>query len=409
MKYRLDLNELSTCYPTVILPSKITDSFNEQIHYEKILSFIGETYSCISTRVFHHPQYFTLSGEKKDYSLSEYLDLDRGEYNFILGDFYYSNPFKADYKLPKRPSKYKYEKVEKNNFFLISLNLIINFVLFFILLNYVSFQSSIIALLGLCSLSCVLYYLDFYKQKVSNEVELNQDEYTAVATDFKARVDNVAAKVVSDFIDYKRKKLQIAELHRSEVEIKMYNQLLKPLTVATAKQSESKKGRTEVFFLSKLYDLFGKQIKIDVIPNGLANPYQPDFLLICEKTGFHLVIEIDEPYAVENGKPIHHERTADKKRETFFESINWGIVKFSEKQIIETPEECCLLIKAVLDCVINRKDFCYHNITIEPKWTYEEAILMANKNYRNSYLPPDMQISIQESKNINADDFELPF
>ncbi len=171
------------------------------------------------------------------------------------------------------------------------------------------------------------------------------------------------------------------------------------------------KGRMELFFLEKLHDYFGERISIDVIPNKQKNSYQPDYLLICEKTDFHLAIEIDEPYSVENGKPIHHDRSNDKKRNVFFEKINWGIIRFSEKQIVENHNECCSFINDVLQCIQNKQRIFSHKVKPDRKWSYEESLIMSNNNYRNTYLPNNMKVVIRDKSNDNDidEEFILPF
>jgi hypothetical protein len=412
MNHNLDLTERNyKSYPIVIIPNKIVEGFTKEIHYEEILSFLDETYYPAKPIVFRDMRFNFFGNEKsEDFSLGQYLNLEKGDYNFMYGDFYYSNPFIPEYKLPNRPSKYKYIYVERNNNFLIGLNILINVIFFFILKNYYPLSTSLYVLLGLLSTTLVLFLLEVFKQKVSEKIKLDDEDYKNIVADFEAKVDVVANKVVNDFADYKMKKLRIVEANRELVERKIYDQLLKPIYPAITFSPISSKGRSELFFLGILYKFFDSQISVDIVPNVGNNPYQPDFLLICNKSGFHLSIEIDEPYSVENGKPIHHERTNDEKRDDFFEQINWGIVRFSEKQIIENPDECCNLIKNIINCVYTKNHILTHTIIPDRKWNYEEALIMSNTNYRNSYLPDNMKIQIRSDKAENSiDDFDLPF
>ena len=170
------------------------------------------------------------------------------------------------------------------------------------------------------------------------------------------------------------------------------------------------KSKSELYFLSELFKNFKDEIFVDVIPSTTKKSLRPDFLIKCNKTGFHIDIEIDEPYSTESGNPIHHDRTNDYEKNLFFLSINWGIIRFSEKQIIQNTEECINLIKETLNSLENQLNYVDHLVPIEKKWTYEEALILSNQDYRNDYLPHNMQIDFKNNKNrTNLDFDELPF
>ena len=73
--------------------------------------------------------------------------------------------------------------------------------------------------------------------------------------------------------------------------------------------------------------------------------YTPDFIYRNEE--IFIDIEIDEPYTLEERKPIHYEFN-DDNRDNFFLDINWAIVRFSERQIVNEPHNCIETIKSVL-------------------------------------------------------------
>jgi hypothetical protein len=132
--------------------------------------------------------------------------------------------------------------------------------------------------------------------------------------------------------------------------------------------------------------------------------------LICKETNFHIDIEIDEPSSVDNGKPIHHDRTNDEESDLFFEEINWGIIRFTERQIIENSEECISLIQNVLNAINIKHNYFEHNVPLEKKWSYEEALIMSNNGFRSTYLPSHMKVNIQYKKaNDYFDDDDLQF
>ena len=120
MNYNLNLTERNyESYPIVIIPTNIIDNFTKEIHYTEILTFLGERYYPAKSKVYQGSRIdFFGDNSSKSFTLGEYLNLENGDYNFMFGDFYYSNPYKSEYKLPVRPKKYKYVDVDRNNNFL---------------------------------------------------------------------------------------------------------------------------------------------------------------------------------------------------------------------------------------------------------------------------------------------------
>ncbi|TEB40545.1 hypothetical protein D0809_30065, partial [Flavobacterium circumlabens] len=98
----------------------------------------------------------------------------------------------------------------------------------------------------------------------------------------------------------------------------------------------------ESYFDYKLSKYFKGHIKTKkVIDNGWKYPYQPDFILYYQKYNLCIDIEIDEPYAMGSKKPIHFD---DDKRNKFFLSKGWHIIRFAEEQICRYPDLCCKMI-----------------------------------------------------------------
>lgn len=80
----------------------------------------------------------------------------------------------------------------------------------------------------------------------------------------------------------------------------------------------------------------------------LDNAYVPNFIFQHLKSNLIVDIEIDEPYTY--GKPIHaYDNNSDRKRNEYFTSLNWFVIRFSERQILTDPLSCCfelaLLVK----------------------------------------------------------------
>lgn len=157
-------------------------------------------------------------------------------------------------------------------------------------------------------------------------------------------------------------------------------------TATPVKNFENKKrGKSELLFLRYLIDAFGNRIKVDETPSTDENfNYFPDFVYVCDKTKFCIDIEIDEPYSFKDKSPIHYV-DVDYNRNAYFLGLNWGVIRFTEQQIIEEPQSCIALIQSVVDAISCKNNNFQSSVTPQKRWTYEEALLMANDNVRNKW------------------------
>lgn len=112
--------------------------------------------------------------------------------------------------------------------------------------------------------------------------------------------------------------------------------------------------------------------------------YKPDIVLWDEELGIIMDIEIDEPYVSSNKEPIHY-LGSDNKRDEFFSSHHWFVIRFAEEQIIKYPDDCIVYIldvyRSILDFRFTNVDFPYK----VARWSRYEAEEMAKNNYRTSY------------------------
>lgn len=131
-------------------------------------------------------------------------------------------------------------------------------------------------------------------------------------------------------------------------------------------------------------------------------PYSCDILIIDPIYKFTLNIEIDEPYSLEGKDPIHFVEK-DNENEIYdysdywrdnnlSEDFNWPVIRLSEEQIIRWPNICLFIILDFLEIMINKKGF-FKLIDIDipndfliRRWTEDEAIHMAENDYRLTYL-----------------------
>jgi hypothetical protein len=175
--------------------------------------------------------------------------------------------------------------------------------------------------------------------------------------------------------------------------------------------SEAKKGLSEPDFETYLDDYFSsiliKKSYGFKIPN-FKYPYTPDFWIQLP-CGLSIDVEIDEPYIMETKEPHHcTNRYEDDSRDRFFTEGNWIVIRFSEKQVVTQPEECCYyiasLVSALTGDVTFTKKFRRSMTAPEPdlRWTIADAKKMAANDYRNTYLPipaPKRKKSIPISSN----------
>ncbi len=78
-------------------------------------------------------------------------------------------------------------------------------------------------------------------------------------------------------------------------------------------------------------------------------------------------------------------------RDDFFVDCLWIVIRFSEEQVVRYPESCCKEVAKVifkltgnLSVLSSLKD--ENDLKPIQRWTEEEAIIMADNNYRDNYL-----------------------
>ncbi len=130
--------------------------------------------------------------------------------------------------------------------------------------------------------------------------------------------------------------------------------------------------------------------------------YYPDIIL-KDKDGIYIDIEIDEPYSMnENNAPIHYVGFDDARNKKFLDN-DWIVIRFSEKQIFEYTKQCYDFIISLHKC-IHRCDMSLLEIDkkfICPIWSKEESIAMMKEKYRQTYIPYRLnKLQIKRNKRI---------
>lgn len=148
-------------------------------------------------------------------------------------------------------------------------------------------------------------------------------------------------------------------------------------------QRDVQKGRYEESFVRFLASIFGDKITNSIeftLPNG--NAYVPDAAYIDRASGLCIDIEIDEPYSLPDGKPIHY-IGCDDYRNNYFSQKGWFVVRFAEEQVAKYPEECITFLKEFINNLANGTLPSFTHKT--KRWSLAEAFAMANSSYRSNY------------------------
>ncbi|PXY40307.1 hypothetical protein DMB65_13330 [Flavobacterium cheongpyeongense] len=116
-----------------------------------------------------------------------------------------------------------------------------------------------------------------------------------------------------------------------------------------------------------------------------SRPYVSDFAYVNDEIGLVLLIEIDEPYTIQNKEPIH---LNDNDRNSFFLELNWIIIRFSEEQILMYPNESCNFIsELILEFEEPSGRLGLPNsLPFIERWNDFNIHRLINSNYRENYL-----------------------
>lgn len=244
---------------------------------------------------------------------------------------------------------------------------------------------------SVAGIAAIVDYRGFGKRKQLHDLEKSR---------YLERVEEYKQELA--FFEEKNHRYSIElELYRSEREKwdKLVSDRIKPVldvlqnTRTYQQKKEAKRGYSEGGFERYLQRYFSDKIHTGA---SLRNSkysrgyeYTADFAYIDPKSNLHIDIEIDEPYIYQTGQPIHCLGT-DEDRNQFFNSRSWIVIRFSEKQVVRSPDNCCRQIAEVVARILGGdipdRLKRINPVQPDPCWTYEEAEEMARDNYRDRYL-----------------------
>ena len=163
-------------------------------------------------------------------------------------------------------------------------------------------------------------------------------------------------------------------------------------------------GVTEPLLVTELEKLCEKYDGLKLL-NHIAVPiqnreysYRPDLALYWGNYNLCIDIEIDEPYDICSRKPLHYIGCSDNLRDTYFTRNGWCVIRYSEQQIINHIDYVVEHLDFVINWLIGNS-VQHYNLPVNTRWTYDDAIQMANDSLREFSLNlPQQDLTHLESK-----------
>lgn len=160
--------------------------------------------------------------------------------------------------------------------------------------------------------------------------------------------------------------------------------------VMPKKGKNCKKGPGEQWFALWIWAHRLRGFYDNLMLPASGHRYEPDLAYIDEKRGIFIDIENDEPYSMGKRVPTHFIGKDDERNHNIT-SAGWIVLRFTEKQFIDTPAR---VARTVMDVVRNiapevEVPKCLRNISPveeDPRWDLETALFLAKSRYRDSYM-----------------------
>lgn len=234
-----------------------------------------------------------------------------------------------------------------------------------------------------------------YPQELERYEVMRQD-YEAQLAEYNNRIDKLLSAE------------NLRTLHMQKIRTYLEERLI-PTFMDCDSSDTIKKGASEDFFVSLLRKFAGTEWDIYVNKKIPVKDsfYYPDIIIV--NNNIYVDVEIDEPYAGNDGTPIHYinllygmDQSVDKDRNEFMTKHGWEVVRFSEEQIFKYPERCLDVIFYVMNNLWWGDTFDKNELEesfICEKWTKDQAAKMAYKRFRRTYVP------LKYRSNIDNEDY----
>ena len=119
---------------------------------------------------------------------------------------------------------------------------------------------------------------------------------------------------------------------------------------------------------------------------GLTTPKEPDIVLYDEDLNLYVDVEIDEPYDGYSRLVTHIVEGKDSIRDLFFKESGWVVVRFTEKQVHLSCEQCIRTLRNIVDVMRGQADPVSPFVEEENRWSRVQAIQWEKDLYREKYL-----------------------
>lgn len=121
-----------------------------------------------------------------------------------------------------------------------------------------------------------------------------------------------------------------------------------------------------------------------------SHRYEPDLAYIDQTRGIYIDIENDEPYTMGKRTPTHFLGKDDKRNNDVI-AAGWIVLRFSEKQCIDSPARVARTIMDVVRSIAPDVEMPQvlqnvQPVETDPRWDIDTARQHAKSRYRDSYM-----------------------
>ncbi len=167
----------------------------------------------------------------------------------------------------------------------------------------------------------------------------------------------------------------------------------------------------ELHFCSELYQVLPNRVKCHNRISGNGMKYYPDIAYVDSEKDIMIDIEIDEPYS-HSGIPTHYFNVPeDKRRDEFFISHGWHVIRFSELQIIKYPNKCIDIVITLIRFINNQSSETLLKQKIKgiehQKWDFDDSIRYIKEEKRDYYDFEEEEITTNSKQVVEV--YKEPF
>lgn len=223
-----------------------------------------------------------------------------------------------------------------------------------------------------------------------------KSQYPRLLQAHEAKVSNIEQSYLRDMSDYERRCERLKAEAYSPQNVQAFRagrlvSILQQTISFDGDGSNAQEGYREPELRNRLKKYFPGKIHSNLrlnIPN-YPYPYSPDIAYIDDSNNLHIDIEVDEPYVYRTKEPHHCIGTDDRRNDFFLERL-WIVIRFTEEQVVCHTDSCCKVVAQTIanitgDESVLRQFRTVADLPTKPGWTEDEAIRMADNDFRETY------------------------